>query len=108
MRGTVQWLRFTEKPISYARFRLELAVTVAVVASLASGQTVTSPTSHRASGTQIFASACASCHGLDGRGGERAPDIAQARAVQQLSNQQLTRILSAGIPGTGMPSFRSL
>ena len=59
-------------------------------------------------GKQIFASSCASCHGLDGRGGERAPDIATRRETQRLSDVKLARIVDAGVPGTGMPSFRSL
>src|SRR4030081_2551948 len=37
-------------------------------------------------GEEIFASSCAGCHGLDGRGGERAPNIAGRPAVQQLSD----------------------
>jgi cytochrome c oxidase cbb3-type subunit 3 len=59
-------------------------------------------------GKQIFASSCAACHGLDGRGGERAPDIATRREAQRLSDVKLARIVDAGVPGTGMPSFRSL
>jgi cytochrome c oxidase cbb3-type subunit III len=59
-------------------------------------------------GKQIFASSCAACHGLDGRGGERAPDIATRREMQRLSDTELARIVNAGVPGTGMPSFRSL
>jgi putative heme-binding domain-containing protein len=59
-------------------------------------------------GKQIFASSCAGCHGLDGRGGERAPDIATRREMQRLSEVKLARIVDAGVPGTGMPSFRSL
>jgi cytochrome c oxidase cbb3-type subunit 3 len=59
-------------------------------------------------GKQIFASSCAACHGLDGRGGERAPDIATRREMQQLSDVKLARIVDAGMPGTGMPSFHSL
>src|SRR5437762_8727616 len=59
-------------------------------------------------GKQIFASSCAGCHGLDGRGGERAPDIATRREMQRLSDVKLARIVDAGVPGTGMPSFRSL
>jgi putative heme-binding domain-containing protein len=59
-------------------------------------------------GKHIFASSCASCHGLDGRGGERAPDIATRRQTQRLSDVTLARIVDAGVPGTGMPSFHSL
>ena len=33
--------------------------------------------SSKSAGQQVFASTCAGCHGLDGRGGERAPNIAQ-------------------------------
>jgi cytochrome c oxidase cbb3-type subunit III len=66
------------------------------------------PASSGVNGQQIFSSACASCHGLDGRGGERAPNIAQATAVQRLSDQELTRIVTEGVPGTGMPAFHSL
>lgn len=60
------------------------------------------------SGQKIFASMCASCHGLDGRGSERAPNIAQSAGVQALSDQKLRTIVSQGLPGTGMPAFRSL
>jgi len=45
---------------------------------------------------------------LDGRGGERAPNIAQNREVQRLSDAQLTHIVQEGVPGTGMPAFHSL
>jgi cytochrome c oxidase cbb3-type subunit 3 len=60
------------------------------------------------SGQQIFASSCAGCHGLDGRGGERAPNIAANAKVQRMSDQQVFRIVSDGIAGTGMPAFHSL
>jgi len=59
-------------------------------------------------GVQTFAAHCASCHGLDGHGGERAPDIAGRRDVQKLSDPALLRIIREGVPGTGMPAFRSL
>ena len=59
-------------------------------------------------GKSIFASNCAACHGLDGRGGQRAPDIASRRDVQRLPDQTLQRIVRDGIAGTGMPAFRSL
>jgi cytochrome c oxidase cbb3-type subunit III len=59
-------------------------------------------------GKQTFSSTCANCHGLDGRGGERAPNIAERPKVQQLSDAQLFKIIENGIPGTGMPAFHSL
>jgi cytochrome c oxidase cbb3-type subunit 3 len=59
-------------------------------------------------GKQTFASTCASCHGLDGKGGERAPNIAESPKVQRLSDTQIAHIIENGIPGTGMPAFHSL
>ena len=59
-------------------------------------------------GKQLFASTCAGCHGLDGRGAERAPNIAERQQVQQLSDEQISKIIEHGIPGTGMPGFHAL
>jgi cytochrome c oxidase cbb3-type subunit III len=59
-------------------------------------------------GKQAFESRCAGCHGLDGRGGERAPDIASNAKTQQRSDGELARIVEQGLPGTGMPAFASL
>jgi cytochrome c oxidase cbb3-type subunit 3 len=64
------------------------------------------PTSMR--GKQSFASTCANCHGLDGRGGERAPNIAENPRVQKLSDARIAHIIQNGIPATGMPAFHSL
>jgi cytochrome c oxidase cbb3-type subunit III len=59
-------------------------------------------------GKQTFESRCAGCHGLDGRGGERAPDIASSAKTQQRSDDELYRIIERGLPGTGMPAFASV
>jgi cytochrome c oxidase cbb3-type subunit 3 len=59
-------------------------------------------------GKQTFASTCTGCHGLDGRGGERAPNIAESQKIQQLSDAQIAHIIENGVPGTGMPAFHSL
>jgi len=59
-------------------------------------------------GRKEFESVCASCHGLDGRGGERGPNIATRAAVQQLSDEETLHVLQSGIPATGMPTFRAL
>ena len=57
---------------------------------------------------QTFESVCAGCHGLDGSGTQRAPNIAAGARIQKLSDSDIHRIISNGVPGTGMPSFRSL
>lgn len=59
-------------------------------------------------GDKAFAANCSGCHGLDGRGGERAPNIADKPNGQRLSDAQIGSIIANGIPGTGMPAFRSL
>jgi cytochrome c oxidase cbb3-type subunit 3 len=58
-------------------------------------------------GQQTFSS-CAACHGLDGRGGEHAPDIATDQNVQRLSDPALLNIVRNGIPAAGMPGFGKL
>src|SRR5262249_1368253 len=59
-------------------------------------------------GRQLFATRCAGCHGLDGKGGERAPDIATSAKTLGRSDEELFRIVDKGLPGTGMPAFASL
>lgn len=59
-------------------------------------------------GRQTFESTCAACHGLDGRGGERGPDIATRAEIVRKSDEELAKILQVGIPQAGMPAFASL
>jgi cytochrome c oxidase cbb3-type subunit 3 len=66
------------------------------------------PSSSSSRGQQIFASNCVGCHGLDGTGSQRAPNIVSNPQVQKLSAEEMFRIVSDGVPGTGMPSFKSL
>jgi len=61
-----------------------------------------------AEGQQIFAANCAACHGLDGSGTHRAPNIGAGAKIQRLPSAKVLRIVSDGIAGTGMPSFRHL
>jgi cytochrome c oxidase cbb3-type subunit 3 len=61
-----------------------------------------------ASGQRAFDTSCASCHGLNGRGGERAPSIATQSGIVKLSDDQLLKILQDGKPQAGMPPFAGL
>ena len=61
-----------------------------------------------ADGRQVFENRCAGCHGIDGRGGERAPDIATTAKTQRRSDSALAQIISNGIPAAGMPSFSAM
>lgn len=60
-----------------------------------------------APGRRLFASHCAGCHGLDGAGGEHAPNIATSERVQARSDADLARIVHDGVTAGGMPAFGS-
>ena len=59
-------------------------------------------------GERTFNSTCAGCHGLDGHGGDKGPNIADNARVRHLSDTQVSSIISNGIAGSGMPAFRNL
>lgn len=59
-------------------------------------------------GARSFAARCATCHGLDGRGGEHAPAIVGAPGAQGRTDEALAKIIRTGIPDKGMPSFNFL
>lgn len=59
-------------------------------------------------GKKAFESICAACHGLDGRGGERGPDIARRQEVLRRTDSLLLEILEKGRPAAGMPAFAAL
>jgi len=61
-----------------------------------------------ADGRQAFENRCAACHGIDGRGGERAPDIATLPKTQRRSDAALAQIINNGVPSAGMPAFSTL
>jgi putative heme-binding domain-containing protein len=98
---------------------LALLVSFAVAAALrtypsqrnpeaASANPAEKASSPPAKGQRSFESHCASCHGLDGRGGEHAHAIANPRAAGALEDPALSQIIRGGIPSKGMPSFSSL
>ena len=61
-----------------------------------------------ARGQEVFASNCASCHGLDGKGTERAPNLVDGANSHRLSNAQISGIIREGIAAGGMPAFHTL
>jgi cytochrome c oxidase cbb3-type subunit 3 len=64
-------------------------------------------TATRQEAKSAFENVCAACHGLDGRGGERGPDVASRGEVLRRSDAYLLAVLSEGRPSKGMPAFRS-
>lgn len=59
-------------------------------------------------GRSTFNSTCAPCHGLDGRGSDKAVNIGASARAQRLSDAQLANIISNGVADAGMPAFRTL
>jgi cytochrome c oxidase cbb3-type subunit 3 len=59
-------------------------------------------------GRLSFETRCATCHGLDGRGGEHAPGIVDNSRVQSRKDPELAEVIRSGIPDKGMPSFHFL
>jgi putative heme-binding domain-containing protein len=55
------------------------------------------------SGRDLFEAHCAGCHGLDARGGDRAPDI--LARVQRMADQAVSNVIERGVPTAGMPAF---
>jgi cytochrome c oxidase cbb3-type subunit 3 len=65
-------------------------------------------TTPRSAGRRTFESSCASCHGLNGRGGEHAPDIATRPEIMKLPDSGILKLLREGRPQAGMPPFAGL
>ncbi len=59
-------------------------------------------------GKSIFELRCALCHGLDGLGGEHAPDVVRHPTVRALSDEALINLIHDGIPQRGMPGFSEM
>jgi len=60
-----------------------------------------------AGGKKVFHQRCAVCHGKDGTGGNRGPNLMTAR-VQRQSDGALFWKISSGNTRTGMPGFSFL
>lgn len=73
-----------------------------------SGQESVSISQQELRGKSVFEMRCATCHGLDGLGGEHAPDIVRRTAVRTLSDQALLDLIHEGITEAGMPGFSNL
>jgi alcohol dehydrogenase (cytochrome c) len=56
-------------------------------------------------GKDLFESLCAGCHGLDGAGGERGPNILESTRARKMTPAELQAFIRAGVPGAGMPGF---
>ncbi len=58
-----------------------------------------------AEGRKHFELRCGGCHGGDGRGGERGPDIITTRSARNRSAEEVRELIRDGLPDVGMPGF---
>ena len=58
-----------------------------------------------AEGQTHFQLRCGGCHGGDGRGGERGPDVITTRSARSRSADDLRQLIRDGLPDFGMPGF---
>jgi cytochrome c553 len=56
-----------------------------------------------AEGKRSYESRCSACHGGDGNGGERGPEITSRLPVR--TEAELATLVREGLPGAGMPAF---
>jgi cytochrome c oxidase cbb3-type subunit 3 len=56
-----------------------------------------------AAGARLWATSCAGCHGPDGSGGGRGPNLVSRALWHPLSDEAIYRTISEGLPGTDMP-----
>jgi PQQ-dependent dehydrogenase (methanol/ethanol family) len=57
-------------------------------------------------GRRHFEAHCAACHGADGMGGERGPDMISTETARRRSANDLSELLRKGMPAAGMPAFQ--
>jgi cytochrome c oxidase cbb3-type subunit 3 len=60
----------------------------------------------RQRGADAYRTYCSSCHGADGRGGNKASSIVDAAYLALVSDQELRTIVIAGRPELGAPDWR--
>src|SRR5258708_7238821 len=59
----------------------------------------------RARGGAFFRSQCASCHGIDGKGGASGPNLSTGNFRHASNDEGLFRVITKGVAGTSMPGF---
>jgi cytochrome c oxidase cbb3-type subunit 3 len=58
-------------------------------------------------GLEVYATYCASCHGIAGRGGAKASSIVDGSFLALVNDQELRTIVITGRPELGAPDWRS-
>ena len=85
---------------------LFLLLTVVAVSAQHSETVISNPFSSpedRQFGAALFRSQCASCHGIDGKGGASGPNLTTGNFRHASNDEGLFRVISKGVAGTSMP-----
>ena len=57
-----------------------------------------------AHGAELYSVSCASCHGIDGRGG-LAPALGTTQFLEMTSDEQVNQLIAVGVPGSEMVAY---
>jgi len=60
--------------------------------------------SYKAIGAQLFETNCSGCHGKEATGGT-APVLNSQQFLKGTSDEQISNLISSGVPGTEMPAW---
>src|SRR5262245_42983579 len=78
-----------------------LAFTALAIVLTVSRQAPSAPDTN--AGRRLFEQFCSKCHGADGRGGERGPNIIARLAFR--NDRDLATLIHDGLPSAGMPGM---
>ena len=56
-------------------------------------------------GSKHFVESCGVCHGVDGRGSARGPNLTQGMIVTRGSDEEVAGTIRLGVPNSAMPAF---
>jgi cytochrome c oxidase cbb3-type subunit III len=56
-------------------------------------------------GQKLFSQTCSVCHGIDGKGSGRGPDLTQGLVVTRGTDDDVFQVIHKGVPGSAMPGF---
>jgi len=99
-RATRSWRHFP-----WPRAAKSLIFTLILNTTQLLGQDPSTTAPNLTEGTKIYAQRCAGCHGVDARGTDKAPGLAENEALRGRSVESLRALIRKGIPASGMPAF---
>jgi putative heme-binding domain-containing protein len=56
-------------------------------------------------GAKLFVGNCSVCHGINGRGSARGPDLTQGLVVNRGTDDEVAQVIRKGVPGSSMAAF---